>query len=374
MSLKGAARDAWSWTASVQVEVSETDACEGLVVYVDGREFPAQPDGDTYTAEVNLSEGENRVHAVCLPSAGEAIESEPVVITERLRQTPKAMIQIEIENGQIVLDGSKSQTAEDGKAISEYLWSARDAHPEPLQLEDGALTGEVSGQTITIQPPAADGEYFVSLQVQDQEGRQDTSTSYFVVEQGQPRVPDYDNENPAWTEQAIVYGVIPFLFGSPAFDATTERLDDLADLGINTLWLGPINQHPADDYGYAVEDYFALDPAYGTEEDFRELVEAAHARDMRVIMDFVPNHTANTHPYFRDAQQNGQDSPYWDFYDRDEQGNYTHYFEWDHLPNLNYDNPEVRQMMVEAFSYWVREFDVDGFRVDVVWGVAERRA
>jgi glycosidase len=208
--------------------------------------------------------------------------------------------------------------------------------------------------------------------VKDQEGREDTSTIYFVIEEGQPRIPNYDMENPEWVETAIVYGIVPFLFGSPAFKAIGERLDDLADLGINTIWLGPINTHPPDYYGYSVEDHFGLEPAYGTNEDFRELVQAAHSRGIRVLMDFVPNHTSNTHPYFLDAEQRGPESNYWDFYDRDEQGNYTYYFEWTHLPNLNYDHPEVRQMMIEAFTYWVREFDVDGFRVDVAWAIRER--
>ena len=103
------------------------------------------------------------------------------------------------------------------------------------------------------------------------------------------------------------------------------------------------------------------------------MVQIAHAKGIRVLMDFVPNHSSAQHPYFLSAKEGGPGSPYWDFYDRDANGEPTHYFDWTHLPNLNYENPEVRNMMIEAFAYWVREFDVDGFRVDACWGVKQRR-
>jgi glycosidase len=90
-------------------------------------------------------------------------------------------------------------------------------------------------------------------------------------------------------------------------------------------------------------------------------------------MDFVPNHTSDEHPYFQDAKARGKESPYYTFYDRDASGNPTHYFDWTNLPNLNYDNPEVERFMLEAFAYWVREIDVDGFRTDACWGVKERK-
>ena len=86
-----------------------------------------------------------------------------------------------------------------------------------------------------------------------------------------------------------------------------------------------------------------------------------------------PEPLRHEHPYFQHALQHGKASPYYDFYDRDDQGNYTYYFNWTHLPNLNYDNPQVRRWMAEALSYWIREFDVDGYRVDAIWGVKQRR-
>jgi glycosidase len=360
--------EAWTWVKQVHVGVSEGE-CERVLLRLNGQEIQTEPQGDSFAGEVQLTGGENQVSAVCVQPGGAEVQSEPVVYTVRLRQAPTATIQTALENGQIVLDGSESKPAEGTESVvTEYLWSARDSNPARIQ----ELVGEVNGPSLTITPPTTDGEYYIRLQVKDEAGREDSSMIYFIVENGQPRIPDYDMENPAWIETAVVYGIIPFLFGSPAFQAIRERLDEFVDLGINAIWLGPINTHPADDYGYAVENYFGLDPAYGTKEDFRDLVQAAHEVGIRVLMDFVPNHTSNTHPYFLDAQR-GSKSNYWDFYDRDAEGNYTYYFEWSHLPNLNYDHPEVRQMMIEAFSYWVREFDVDGFRVDVVWGVQERR-
>jgi cyclomaltodextrinase len=368
--LIGSDQDAWMWVKPVTVEVS--DECERVIVHANGQAFESRPDGGGFSAEIRLAAGENEVSAVCQLPNGREIRSDPVKYTVRLRQVPRAVIAISLNDGSVSLSASESSPADDEFAIVDYIWSSREGNPAPLRTEGGELTGEVNNPTITLVPPSVDGEYYVQLRVIDSAGREDSSVTYFVVDNGQPRIPNYATEHPTWVDKAIVYGVIPFLYGSPAFQALRERLDDLADLGINALWLGPINKHPADDYGYAVEDYFGLDPAYGTQEDFRGLVQAAHERGIRVLMDFVPNHSSDTHPYFVDTREHGPESPYWDFYDRDAEGNPTHYFDWTNLPNLNYDNPQVRQMMIEAFAYWVREFDVDGFRVDVAWGIEER--
>jgi cyclomaltodextrinase / maltogenic alpha-amylase / neopullulanase len=378
VSLTGKDQDAWAWVKQVKAEL--TGECKDVVVYVNGREFVTQPDGEYFTSEVRLSSGENKIRAACRQSDGGEIQSNMLHYTERLRQVPTAMIQIALDGERIILDGSKSQPAEgDGSPIIDHLWSARPGNPAILGIEGAAglesrpFVEEVSAESFTLQPPAMDGEYYLQLKVRDSGGREDRASIYFVVEQGRPRIPDYDRENPAWVETAIVYGVIPSKFGQPAFRAITKRLDDLAELGFTALWLAPVNVSPPGDYGYAVVDYFDLNHEYGSKEDFHRMVQEAHVRGIRVLMDFVPNHSSAQHPYFLSAKEGGQGSPYWDCYDRDAAGEPTHYFDWTHLPNLNYENPEVRRMMIEGFSYWVREFDVDGFRVDAAWGVKQRR-
>ena len=375
VSLSGTDQDVWAWTKPVRVAVS--GECEGVVVYVNGNEYEARPSGEAFEAEVEFMEGKNRVQAVCRQPGGGEIRSNMLNYTERLKQVPTAVIQISLDGDRIVLDASKSLHSE-GNRIIDHIWSPRPGNPAALSLADAGREGqpyidEVSAETLTVQFPQTDGEYYLNLRVKDESGREDQAGSYFVVEQGQPRIPNYDVENPAWVEKAIVYGVIPNKFGQPAFHAIAKRLDDLADLGVNAIWLAPINVSPPGDYGYAVVDYFDLNPGYGTKEDFHRMVQEAHSRGIRVLMDFVPNHSSAQHPYFLSAKEGRPGSPYWDFYDRDETGEPTHYFDWTHLPNLNYENPEVRNMMIEAFAYWVREFDVDGFRVDACWGVKQRR-
>ena len=185
-------------------------------------------------------------------------------------------------------------------------------------------------------------------------------------------MPDPIHERAGWIADAVVYGVVPRFFDPPGFNGVAARLDDLATWGSRRSGSRRSRARCPVHFGYEVTDYFEVRADYGTKDDFRALVEAAHARGMRVLMDFVPNHTSVEHPYFQDAAANGQASAYWDYYDRDPGGNPTHYFDWFHLPNLNYDNPEVQRFMLEAFAYWVREFDVDGFRVDAVWGIKER--
>ncbi|HET6598063.1 MAG TPA: alpha-amylase family glycosyl hydrolase [Anaerolineales bacterium] len=378
IKLTGDDADAWAFVKQIRGSMSNPAVCQA--VWVENEEARAQtaPQENFFSAEVLIRPGANPIHAVCQHPDQEEELSPEITINGRLPQRPTAIISPSLVQGLVILNGSSTRPDEvEAQPIREFIWSARADNPAIVRVQVSAdqeqqeFRSEVRGERIEIEPPPQDGEYYVSLRVIDEAGREDKSTTYFVVENGQPRIPDYDHENPAWVDQAIVYGVIPRVFGTPGAEAIQYRLDELADLGITAMWLAPVND--TNDYGYSVLDYFELRDNFGSKEEFRALVQAAHERGIRLLMDFVPNHTSNEHPYFKDTVEKGQNSPYWDFYDRDANGDYTYYFDWTHLPNLNYENVEVRRMMIEAFSYWVREFDVDGFRVDACWGVKQRR-
>lgn len=245
------------------------------------------------------------------------------------------------------------------------MTSTAPANPTVIQAAAGRNTAMLA--------PKDDGQYRIALSVQDERGRSDTGAILISVTDGAPRVVDPMRERPDWMGGSTIYGAVPRNVSDYGFQGIIERLDDLAGLGIAAIWLAPITESPAGDFGYAVVDYFQVRAAYGTAADFKRLVAEAHRRNIRVLLDVVPNHTSAKHPYFLDSEENGAKSPYHWFYDRDDQGSYSHYFGWKHLPNLDFDNPDVHRLVTEALMYWVREFDVDGFRIDVAWGIRQRR-
>jgi cyclomaltodextrinase len=171
-------------------------------------------------------------------------------------------------------------------------------------------------------------------------------------------------KSPDWLRSAVVYEIFPRNFSQEGdLNAITARLDELKDLGVNILWLMPI--HPIGEKmkkgsigsPFAVRDFYAINPDYGTTNDFRRLIEEAHKRDMKVIMDIVAGQTAwdsvlmEQHPEFYLKDTNGAIIP----------PNPS----WTDVAGLNYENQDVRRYMIEMMKYWLRDFGVDGFRCDV---------
>ncbi|HEX8684961.1 MAG TPA: maltose alpha-D-glucosyltransferase [Pyrinomonadaceae bacterium] len=208
-------------------------------------------------------------------------------------------------------------------------------------------------------------------------------------------------DDPLWFKDAVFYEVYVRGFydsngdGVGDFRGLTEKLDYLEWLGVDCLWLLPMYASPLRDGGYDIADYYSILPEYGTLEDFRRFIDAAHARGIRVITDLVVNHTSDQHPWFLEASSS-PDSPKRDWYvwsdspekyreariifTDTEKSNWTwsetaQAFYWhrffSHQPDLNYDNPEVQEAMLEAVDYWL-DFGIDGFRADAVPYLYER--
>lgn len=168
----------------------------------------------------------------------------------------------------------------------------------------------------------------------------------------------------------IVYGVIPSRCGG--LRGVTKLLNHIENLGANTVWLSPIVETPEGDFGYAVTNHIKVNPRLGTEDDLRELISSAHRKNIRVILDMAVNHFSDQHYFYKSAQEKGPDSNYWNFFARSRDDEVTHYFDWNNLKNLNFGNENVRNYVAACLRYWVKEFDVDGFRMDACWGVKQR--
>jgi len=197
-----------------------------------------------------------------------------------------------------------------------------------------------------------------------------------------------------WWRDGVIYQIYPRSFrdsngdGIGDLPGITEKLDYLQDLGIDAIWLSPINPSPDVDFGYDVSDYCAIDPKFGSMADFERVVAQAEKRGIRIVLDLVLNHTSDQHHWFRQARA-ARENPYHDWYiwhDGDGRGNppnnwqsvfggagwqwdesarqyYYHMF-YKQQPDLNWRNPQVRAAMLDVFRFWADK-GVKGFRLDV---------
>ncbi len=222
----------------------------------------------------------------------------------------------------------------------------------------------------------------------------------------QAGMPDTAFTGQQWWQTGVIYQIYPRSFQDTDGDGVGDlrgiaaRLDYLVSLGIDAIWISPIYPSPMADFGYDVAEYSGIDPLFGTLDDFDALLAAAHAKGLRVILDFVPNHSSDRHPWFL-ASRSARTDPKRDWYLwRDPApatgandgrpaherypNNWTSHFggpswAWDEAtqqfylhsflkqqPDLNWRNPELRAAMYDAMRFWL-DRGVDGFRMDVLW-------
>ena len=203
-----------------------------------------------------------------------------------------------------------------------------------------------------------------------------------------------------WWQTGVIYQVYPRSFqdtngdGIGDLNGITQRLQHLVDLGVDAIWISPIFPSPMRDFGYDVSEYRDVSPLFGTLANFDALLAAVHAAGLKLILDFVPNHTSDQHPWFqdsrssrlspkrdwylwRDGKPDGSEpnnwesefgGPAWTF---DEvTGQYYYHAYLKEQPDLNWRNPEVQRAMCDVLRFWF-ERGVDGFRVDAIHHLME---
>jgi glycosidase len=169
---------------------------------------------------------------------------------------------------------------------------------------------------------------------------------------------------PLWAHQTNIYEINLRQFTEEGtFNAFAKHLPRLRDMGVEVLWFMPIypvglkNRKGTLGSYYSIRDYHAVNPDYGTMRDFLALADTAHQMGFKIMLDWVANHSAWDHVWTETHPE---------FFRRDEHGNFTPpYPEWADVIKLNYENPEMRQAMIDAMKFWVREFDIDGYRCDM---------
>ena len=178
---------------------------------------------------------------------------------------------------------------------------------------------------------------------------------------------DQINGHPAWIMQGNIYEVnVRQYTPEGTFNAFAKHLDRLKAMGVETIWFMPINPiSKLDRKGslgsyYAVSDYTAINPEFGTMDDFKKIVKTIHDKGMKVLIDWVPNHAGADHRWITDHP---------DFFVKDKSGKAAVAFDWADTRQLDYKNPVMQDSMIAAMKFWVKDTNIDGFRCDVAWNV-----
>jgi cyclomaltodextrinase / maltogenic alpha-amylase / neopullulanase len=367
--------DAEVWHPRQRISGSLSDlSAANIKIYNGASSFIVPVKNGEFVFHVLLQEGENLIRAV----AGSGLV---VVISDTLRLTlmykplPVAKPSAEVRGNRVTLTAVVIENTYGQKL--QYHWSAGEQNPSTSRIIRS------TSARATAEIPMAYGKFYFNLTVISGSDSCRFQT-YVTRDRSGLRSFSIDRDHSDWIDSAVVYEVTPYKFvRDGTFDDIRHKLPELKMLGINTLWLQPVSQSHQRGQGYDVVDYLAVRTDLGTPAQLRRLIEAAKALNLRVIFDVVPNHTSIHHPYAKACAELGRQSHYYDFYQhafdgapyasfyhKHEKG-FVYYF-WKDLVNLNYGNEEVQRWMIEICKYWVREFGIDGYRFDAVWGVNSR--
>jgi len=335
--------------------------------------FDVSAADSSFSVDVTIPEGESSFFA----SAG-GYESDTVTFTLGYELRPEVYAYAEASGQDVTLHGTIINNP--GDPSLNYEWEADENNPGTISLS--GINDTTTSFTLAANLPK--GEYYFNFYVYTGAGDTVKAATFITNYQDSIKVFHIKDDYAAWIDSAVIYEITPYNFVSNGnFVDIINKIPDLARLGINTIWLQPIMATHSGGQGYDIVNYFSVRGDYGSPQDLHNLVQTAKSYGMKVMFDFVPNHSSKYHPYAQNSILYGEDSHYYNFYQRTlDNAPYSQYYNvdpdgfiyyfWSDLVNLNYDNPEVQKWITEACKYWVENYDIDGYRFDAVWGVNAR--
>ncbi|MBN2354671.1 hypothetical protein JXO59_01075 [candidate division KSB1 bacterium] len=337
-----------------------------------------------YNRVVNLSRGDNHFQVSFEDTAGRTVDSDTLRLRYPVPQHPQPQITFS-KNGEKILITGKAIDPQ--RKSMTFLWSVQTTSPAPLPEVEGKTE-----MTLEISTPSVPGDYSLKLMVTDADGFTNSAVNFFtIMPDGSLLIPNRQTA-PQWVRDGRMYCLFFKGFTSQGtIAAAIPNLQHIKNMGFNIIWVLPVMDVEGDidqgvNIGYNIIDFYNVDPVYGTNADFKQFVEQAHALGLRVILDVTPNHSSRSHPIALNVRSNQKYSRYYDFYQHEIISHDTNglgqsisadgivYYSGfsSALLNWNWADDEARQYMIEVYRYWLREFDIDGFRFDVYWGPHRR--
>ncbi len=376
-------QDAVVWGQSqVITGIASGVTTNAAVLYVNGSpiHFTLESPGNTFSVPIWVGRGTNDIVAR-VDSAGNYAYSDTLHFTLGYTPLPELYAYATVSGRNVTLHSSV--VANPDTATLTYQWSQDPTNPSQAGLSSNTDTST----TFSLPANAPDGEYYFTVTGYTNTNDTVTARTFVTVDTGGIEPFDIYTGHAAWIDSAVVYGITPYIFVyNGQFTDITSKIPEIASLGVNTIWLQPVFDTHNGGQGYDITNYFAVRPDLGTPAQLHTLVNTAHKYGLKVIFDFVPNHSSVYHPYAQNAIKYGKDSHYYNFYERQKDnapfsnnenlttiGNmqFVYYF-WNELMNLNYNNPEVQNWMIQAAEYWIKNYDIDGYRFDSAWAVDAR--
>jgi glycosidase len=364
----------WKRDQVITGTITNLPAASGIL-FINDKSIPFDLQDSTFNVPVTLADGVNNIY-IKVDSLGTEIVSDTVNLTLGYKIRPDLFIYSEVSGRTVEIKGQVLENPDSSTLAFSWMQDATN----PVQLAASVINDTLLSLTIPEGTPA--GEYYFDLYAVEPDGDTSKARTFFTVTPGNINPFLIKDDYSAWIDSAIIYEITPYIFVNRGkFSNITRKIPEIVQLGVNTIWLQPVMKSKWGGQGYDIVDYFNVRTDLGTEADLRELIATARSYGLRVMFDFVANHTSIYHSYAESSKE-GPSSYYYYFYQREEDNapysqHYRHYqgfinYFWNDLPNLNYDNPEVQKWITEAAKYWVDKFDIDGYRFDAVWGVTAR--